>query len=95
MGVVIARWDGMSTDDDVYSVFLLQKLVEIIDMRTWRITHNHARGKVDDLKTILLHLPDAILHISTRAPSTCCISHEFHFLISVETEGSFTVPQCS
>jgi hypothetical protein len=62
---------------------------KVIDVRAGGISHNQARGQVDDLRAVFLHLFGSILDVSTGTPVAGGIAHEFHFPVPVETERPF------
>ena len=91
MCVVVVLRNRVRADDNIYIEFRLDKIAEFVDMRAWRISHHHARCKMNNFGTIFLHFFNAILNVTAWASSTGGISDEFDFLALVYAEGSFSL----
>jgi len=67
------------------------KVTEVLEVGTGWISYNHARRKMNDLCSILLHLFRSRFHVSTRTAVTSGKSYELDFVVPVKAEGSFPV----
>jgi hypothetical protein len=81
----------MRADDNIHVEFCLDKITEMVDMWTWRVTDYHTRREMDDFGAILLHFFNAILNVTAWTSSTGRIPDEFQFLVFVDTESSVSV----
>jgi len=92
VGNVIALWNWVRADDNIYVEFRLDKIAKVVNMRAGRITYHHACCKMNCIGAIFLHFLNTILNVTTWASSTGGIPNEFDFLALVYAEGSFSVP---
>lgn len=94
MGGVIFLGDRVCSDNHIHPVFFLNKPGKIGNPGAGGISDDQTGGKVDDLRTIVLHLLWRILDISAWTPVAARKSDKFDLSAAVPLKGAFAVAQC-
>jgi len=88
MGLVVFLGNGMRAYHYFQTVLSGNEVTEVLDVGTGWISYNHARRKMNDLCSILLHLFRSRFHVSAGAAVTCGKSHELDLIVLVYAERS-------
>ena len=93
VGLAVFFRDRMCAHNYFHAVFFMYEVAEVGDVRTGRITYNHAGRKMNDLGTVHLHLFGSVLNIPARAAVTRGKTHKFDVNAFVDAECSLLVVQ--
>jgi hypothetical protein len=88
----IFLWDGVCAYDNLHSITLFKKSLKCVDIRTRRITNNHAGSQMNDLGTVPHHLFARMLYVPARTAIASRKANQLHFGVRVYAESSFFVP---